>query len=188
MKELSINLSTGGWTNSNGCYVKGFVFYGSEILREIDLVNVFLLCKTEKDLRQKLEVLNGQFSVVIVRGSFVWMAVDKLRQFPLFYSSSNESWVIADNTSSICKTNKVLNRRVLTPFLLSGYCPGHYTLLQNVFQVEAGQFVEINNTGASKRNYYHYFLRKKNRVEFSKRTATIGSYFKCCNFRLYKIV
>lgn len=167
MEELSIILSTGGWTNSNGCYVKGFVFYENIILQGIDFANTFLFCKTENDFRQKIKSFNGQFSVVLVRSGFVWLGVDKLRQFPLFYSRKDEGWVVSDNTSSICNTEKKLNRKALIPFLLSGYCLGYNTLLKNVFQVEAGQFVELNNESASKINYYNYFGKRRTGLNFA---------------------
>jgi asparagine synthase (glutamine-hydrolysing) len=157
MDICSINVSTAGWSSRNGCYVKGFVFYENKILQGVELVNTFLLCDTEQEFKQRLVAFNGQFSVIIVKGDFVWLAVDKIRHFPLFYTKKAGESVIADNTKGLSDTSKKLNEIAVKAFLMCGYCLGQNTLLQDVFQVEAGQYIVLTANRVDKINYFHYF-------------------------------
>jgi asparagine synthase (glutamine-hydrolysing) len=123
--------------------------WSSQILRE--------------DLPEKFGSANGFFSALYWDGAEGWMAVDKIRSFPIFYGQKNGQLFISDDAHWVKERvgNTEYDPLAKAEFLLAGYVTGADTLYPNVKQVQAGEIVSFKLDGDgtfcfSPVRYYRY--------------------------------
>lgn len=146
------------WFEKNGIYVKGYVFdENNNLYRNSQLIDYFFGCEKEGDFKRKLEHANGIFCVIIKRDDKAFIGADRTRTFPIFYAEIKNDFYISDNTYFF--KNKLhlkqIDRLSQEEFLLTGYVTGEYTLLKNVYQLQAGQYL-VAGKGIKKEYYFTY--------------------------------
>jgi len=165
MVRIDLIFNSGfSWHSKENCHIKGFAHVpGDRYLSGIELLAYFEASRDFGDFMSLVSLANGMFSVVLERGGSAWMAVDRMRTFPVFYAFRPESGqadlpaerardlLISDSTDRIIEQIGVwkLNREASTEFLATGYVTGRETLAEGIFQVQAGEAVEIKNTRES---------------------------------------
>ena len=143
------------WHRQGNIHVTGFIRKGEEYLHEKALAEFFSNALTADMFEETLVSLNGQYSVIIVKDNEVRMATDRLRCYPLFYTSVKEEIIISDDCYACLKES---DSKEICPisrdsFLLAGYVPDNLTLINNIFQVEAGEMVVLSDIVS--RRFYH---------------------------------
>lgn len=158
--EVKLNFSFGyQWYQSENIYVKGYLFNQDDILyQEKSLIDYFYGIQTEDEFFDKLSKANGIFSVIIIYEDVAFFAVDRTRTFPLFYSCYKDKIIISDDVAYIKKrVNLSINDESVSEFISTGFVTGKYTLVDKIYQVQAGQYlVYLNNNLISK--FYHTYL------------------------------
>jgi asparagine synthase (glutamine-hydrolysing) len=149
---MTVSLS---WYNENNIWVTGFIRSGSVYLTGSDLAGYFLNAHSVNEFEQKLVSANGQFSVVIRKGNEIWAAVDRVRNFPVFYMRNEEGWTIGEDCYLLANRikEKKMSPVAINSFLASGFVAGNMTLIEDIFQVEAGGFVVLHDHAIS--SFYH---------------------------------
>jgi asparagine synthase (glutamine-hydrolysing) len=152
---MKICLSKLPWYNKNNIWVTGFIRNENQYLTKDDLVNYFEGIDTISVFERILSSANGQFSVVIKTGVEIWAATDRLRNWPLFYTNIAGEFIISDDCYKLAEMQpvKLFDLNAVNSFMASGYVINNMTLIENVFQVEAGSFVVLGNV--VKNIYYH---------------------------------
>ena len=153
------------WTAENGFFFRGYFLAEGQCWRGSSAVS-FL--KKHLDVEPPETVfrgLNGVFSVIWERGSDVLFAVDRLRGLPLFYSIvSGELWV-GDDTVALVET---LPEKSLSAFAeeefksTNTFVSGSSTLLNELFQVRAGEFCVFDNKKAVVESVSYFCLKYRN--------------------------
>ena len=105
---------------------------------------------------------NG-FLFVIYNHNQAFFAVDRIRTYPLFYALENHNLFISDDASWIkdklqdCQIDK----KAVIEFYQAGFVSGDQTLCQNIFTLQAGEYVcaTRNDVGwiIRKKNYFRYY-------------------------------
>ncbi|MEH7393615.1 hypothetical protein, partial [Bacillus sp. JJ1474] len=189
--KVKVNLSHNEgfrWFQRNGLYVKGFLFdKNGNLYKDENLVEYFHEITDGKYLDEKLRYANGSFCLVFNNGKNVYIAADRLRSIPLFYSILEDQILISDNAFWIKKESNLhdIDQMSLLEFKLTGYTMGSTTLIRKINQIQAGELVTIkleNTTKIFNEFYYvhlhnNYFGLTKNECfdqleEISKRTFT----------------
>jgi asparagine synthase (glutamine-hydrolysing) len=158
MVGIDLIFNTGfSWHSKGNCHVKGFAHVPAEgYLEGISLPAYFEDSKDFGDFVSRVSLANGMFSVVLGRGEDTWMAVDRMRTFPVFYvlRPAAPGLLISDSTDRIIEQlgGWSLRREASTEFLATGYVTGNETLAEGIFQVQAGEAVKIKNTGDNEFN------------------------------------
>ena len=129
----------------------GFIRVGEEYLKESSITDLFSDTDSIEDFERRLASVNGQFSVVIIRDDEIWAATDRLRCFPLFYTCAGAEFVISDDCYFCLEAKEMneINHLAKEAFLRAGYVPDNLTLINDIFQVEAGEFVTLEIGRAS---------------------------------------
>jgi asparagine synthase (glutamine-hydrolysing) len=155
---LKINIERYKWFCKDDIRVAGFILEGSEYLREERLADHFKGIDSLNDFKTKLLSSNGQFSVIIKKGNEIWAACDRLRNYPLFYTQGDKELVLSDNCYFCLNQSgiKKINLAAETAFLAAGYVPGNLTLINNVFQVEAGSYIVFGDHIST--GFYHSYF------------------------------
>ncbi|MFR9303127.1 MAG: asparagine synthase-related protein [[Clostridium] symbiosum] len=96
---------------------------------------------------------NGFFSGIYFKEDEVIAIVDRVRSYPLFYSSYENDLYFSDNPKWIKNqlTSVEWDDKAENEFLLTGYVTGNNTLYHEIKQIQAGELIYIN-----KGNFYNY--------------------------------
>jgi asparagine synthase (glutamine-hydrolysing) len=151
------------WYIKNDVYVKGYLYdENNDFYKDEYLLDYFTSSLTEIELESKLLKANGCFAVIIVKSNNIYLATDRVRSFPLFYSNTNKEVYISDNVEWLkteLNLSEIPNYK-LEEFTLTGYTIGEATLFENIKQVQCGEFVTFNNGNSvnTKRSFYYVHL------------------------------
>lgn len=152
---MKICLSKLPWYSVDNIRVTGFIRKGNKYLTDNELLNYFTDIDTIQKFEQLLKEANGQFSVIIRTKDEIWAATDRLRNYPLFYTRINGGFVISDDCYKLAEElpEKCLNPAAVDCFLATGYVLNNLTLIKNIFQVEAGEYIKAGDSFS--RKFYH---------------------------------
>ena len=152
------------WFTKNNSHVKGYIFdQNNKLYKNESLIDYFKDIKSQDDFKEKLINANGMFSIIISYKDCYFVAVDKIRTFPLFYYKNDDQYIITDNTDYIKdKFNTPIDALTKEEFLCCGYVAEDQTLLQNVFQVQASEQIMIDTKQykIDKRFYFTYATKE----------------------------
>jgi len=166
------------WHQEGGIYTTGYLFDpDGKVCRNADLCAYFANIETESDFRQKLLSANGTFSVIIQKEqSSLWMAVDRLKYFSLFYRIKNGNLFICNEIMDLYEPDepKELDKESFIAFRGLGYALGNKTLLKDVFQIQAGEYL-VYNEGKIVCSFYHRHFSEIKNISFSEAKEQLKS-------------
>ena len=142
---MKLFLEKYNWCRVANISVTGYILAGDNIIRDKDLVDYFSNINTINDFKNRLIQANGQFSVIVDNNEEIWLACDRVRNYPVFYTNNNGEIIISDDCY-IClkeKSNAKINNTAADAFLAAGYVPLNLTLIDDIYQIEAGSFVTL---------------------------------------------
>ena len=138
--SIQIQLNKYKWYARGGVYVCGYCFdKQGNLLLESSLCDYFSDTHCAAELKKRLLEANGLFSVVIHTPDCLIAATDRIRRFPLFYTSQG---IITDDPLSFPSSGEwdVLSKAF---YIASGaVLPGH-TLLQDIQQLPPASCAEL---------------------------------------------
>ncbi len=153
------NQKTFPWISFNDCiYVRGYFFdKNNKVLNENLLIKNLSNISCQSDLVKVLKTIDGCFSIIIInknKNSAI-IASDRIRSFPIFYFFYNGKIIICDH---IEKNHSYFNKNLLShfEFLHCGYVSGSETLIDNIYQTQAGECILLDENKISSKKYYSY--------------------------------
>jgi|TARA_Y100000294_G_scaffold59293_1_gene56069 asparagine synthase (glutamine-hydrolysing) len=105
---------------------------------------------------------NG-YSIIFLNKNKVFFCVDRVRTYPLFYTTEAEKLFVSDDASWLkTKTsNSELCAESIIEFYQSGFVTGNKTLYKNIFTLQAGEAISARYTQGiwklDKKRYFKYF-------------------------------
>jgi asparagine synthase (glutamine-hydrolysing) len=146
------------WTVVDHIYFKGFAFNkNNELIDGDEGCKIFANITDIELFIKTISSLSGQFCVINQRNDEIWLAVDRVRSLPLFYTYHSGNWLISDLTTLLLKYEKWNPKWINSEeFLATAYVTGLNTLIENVFQLQPSEIVVINQQGAKSFRYYNY--------------------------------
>lgn len=129
-------------------HLKGNVFFNNKRLSQENLAELIspLIYREnemhEKKIREFLDGLNGEFTIVAETENIIFCAVDKLRRIPLFYIATKDNFIVSDSAYYLKdKINSSLNEKNAAEFMVAGYVTGDETLYDGIKQIKSGEFL-----------------------------------------------
>jgi asparagine synthase (glutamine-hydrolysing) len=147
------------WHSRDGCHVRGFIMAGDhEFLSGRSLADYFLQAENYFEFIALLREADGMFSVILARGEKVFIACDRIRSLPLFYTVSGQDSFISDSVDGIHEIRKgwQLNHPASVEFLATGFVTGRETLSRDISQVQASEAIFIEPGKIHQRLYASY--------------------------------
>ncbi len=136
------------WSMYGSTYVCGSAYIHG-ILLEKDRLAHYFDAITHEDMIEALRRINGFFSIIKVDNEFnVFIAADRIRSIPVFYTSRNMAAYISDDPYWIHEqlADGPYDELSRYEFLLTRYVTGPYTLSSAVRQIQAGEAVIFKNS------------------------------------------
>lgn len=152
---MELCLSKYNWYNSDNVWVTGYIRVRDSYLSGNEFLEYFKNINSIDDFEEILDNLNGQFAVVLKRSDSIWAATDRLRNIPIFYSTINGNPVISDDCYQLAELqdSEVIDEKVFDCFMSSGFALNNSTLISNVFQIEAGEYLILEES--TTRKFYY---------------------------------
>jgi asparagine synthase (glutamine-hydrolysing) len=149
--KISLNYNKGfKWTDNGSVFFKGFMVYNGKYLKEEQVISLFNKCSGFHDIKDIIRSADGLFSLIIKKGNSVLLAMDRVRAFPLFYTTDEGITITDDPYSFQGKTDE----RSAREFLLTGMTTGSSTLVKKVSQTVASEILILNDDGKKSELYY----------------------------------
>ena len=130
------------WHNNANTFTRGSAFVGECLLEEQDLSSYFSRLSTET----AAEGANGFWGMVKQYESYIVIAADRMRSYPLFYGVSQNTVFVSDDAYWVKDAvgDEEFDEISKNEFLLTGYVTGCHTLCKNVKQIQAGEIIVID--------------------------------------------
>jgi len=144
------------WYRAKNIFVRGYVYHNNTLLTKQELADYFNV-PTISDFQERLKDSNGAFSVIILQDIDIWLAVDNIRSFPIFFAKNREEWIVSDSAELIKeKINASLDEKSITEFLGMGYVLDDRTLFSDIYQIRASSYVHLSLLTYSANEYNWY--------------------------------
>lgn len=158
------------WISGNNIHVIGYLFDPEGNFYKNDLLpEYFLGIESAEEFKHKVAEANGIFSVIIEKEDRIWLATDIIRSLPLFYTWTEEGWIVADQAKEITdlKHSAKLNHIAQKEFKGTGYVTGCETLIEGLEQLQAGEIVELGDK-VRREFYYSYRLDRPSHKSYEE--------------------
>ncbi|MDX2415466.1 MAG: asparagine synthetase B family protein [Bacteroidales bacterium] len=157
MKKL---LSKYKWYTNQQFSCCGFLILGDKYIRGKEIEDYFTPAGNLNQFEEKLKAANGQFAIICEIDGKVIAACDRLRTIPLFYNITNNELALSDSAHTLLNImpEPCINNRATESILLCGYALNNTSLIEELYQVEAGEYIVIDTE--PKRVQYNDFLAK----------------------------
>jgi asparagine synthase (glutamine-hydrolysing) len=157
---LLIHNSDGfSWHKSENLYVKGYLFdRNNRFYEKEQLSDYFEGVGSFADFEEKVIYANGCFSIIVSTENGLFAASDAIRAFPLFYKEFEGNWIVSDEPSRLMNDygKPESNEQAWQEFLATGYVTGNETLINEIYQVQAGELVQFNNDDLRRKFFFTY--------------------------------
>ncbi len=182
MPEINLIFNKGyKWSSDKNIFVKGYIFDNNNTFLQDDrLVNFFGKIETLTDFHTKLKEANGVFSVIIKTKNETFVAVDKTRFFPLFYTIINGKFHISDDAFYLIKKlkNPQINNPQLAIFKASGYTLNNNTLISDIKQIIPSQFISFSkNEIIDSGSFFSYTTHKTSELNYDLLKKEASNHF-----------
>lgn len=140
-------------------WAKGYLFDAENRLYDGEtLCGYFARVNTESEFANLLLAANGSFAVVLQKADLTLVAVDRLRSIPLFYTSGDATRLVGDDADALANIiGKTLpDITSLQEFALAGFVLGRDTLHPQIKEIQAGEYVRLEQTGSTPVRYYRH--------------------------------
>jgi len=163
MKIILVNNKGKSWKQFENGFIKGFTFLNNKLLMEHEIYHVLYEAFRANKLNQKLHELNGNFSGVIQFQDSTYLFSDKLKTYPLLYTTIGGEWLVSDQSRIILDALPEYNPNedAIMTYLALGYLHGNHTFLNNCNIVAAGTYVKLNQS-ATVHEYHKHIYKKVN--------------------------
>ncbi|MCK4922404.1 MAG: hypothetical protein KAS71_15230 [Bacteroidales bacterium] len=147
------------WYSSQDCFVKGYILdTKGELYLGDRLIDYFKEIDSFVDFEERVKYASGAFSVIIKKEEELFVSVDSIRSFPLFFIRTQGNWMISDNPYYLAEFGqfKEANNIAFKEFLAAGYVTGNETLIEGIRQVQAGEFIRFKTEDYVSKYFYSY--------------------------------
>lgn len=128
------------WTNEESDLIKSL--FNKQIVSTEVILGRMNNAKSLQEILDTVNLLNGQFAVVIEDEDYIFAAVDNIRSIPLFYKDSGEGVKVSDISYELLEDkNPNCSNEALRQFELSGCTWANSTLVEGINSLSAGEYL-----------------------------------------------
>ena len=136
-------------------WIKGYIYSHS-------INDIFKICKNIKkdEVSSFIESIDGHFALVFQRDDLTFIAVDKIRSTPLFFTKIKNDFFIDYNPNNLVKFNefsKRIDENATLELAMSGFTIGNKSIYKNLYCLKAGELVLFQSNSYEYLHYYKYF-------------------------------
>jgi len=154
---------------------------------------VILAAVEEKGIQWFIEKANGMFAIALYnsKSEKLYLIRDRLGIKPLYYFNDGEKMVFSSEIKGILSSGLVkatFNELAIDEYLGNRYVRAPYTFFENVYQLQAGYYIEINSSLKTIEHKYwdipEYFNMENDFDEFELTKSLEQEIVKSISYRL----
>ena len=116
-----------------------------------------------EEIESYLSNIKGSFSCLLCKDEKLFMAVDIIRSYPIYYTILQDKILVSDNANKIASFERLsIDVNNENEIRRCSYVTQDQTLFKDVFQICAGEYLVVSLDNAKRINghYYDYTIRK----------------------------
>lgn len=155
------------WFKNDSLFFKGYFYVDAIFYEKENALNFLSTLKYKSDFKKLVKNINGVFTLLFSDKDTVFIASDVTRSFPIFYTSQNNEIYVSDDIFYLKDTFNLNDFDALAEieFKACNHTHGKKTLLKNVFQVQASEYVIIKNDEIIESNFFYSYAIKKESID-----------------------
>lgn len=180
--ELILNNNSGfKWHKDCNIWVKGYLINKEKnLFRGKELIGYFRGVRNEEDLLERIGGGNGNFACIVDGEDEIYIDVDHIRGFPLFYLYEQGSLFIGDQAYLLKSKifDPSLEKELVEEYLMTGYVTGNNTIYREIKQLKAGEYLVYNKSSkniAVKKHFAPDITQKSTITDQDKSIDTLGN-------------
>jgi asparagine synthase (glutamine-hydrolysing) len=140
---MKAKLNPRTWLKSENVSVRGHGFLGQKYIDSGTLNSLVANFTDGSELVSKLEKINGFYAVLIDTEDRVFLAADRMRTIPVFYTELDGEFVVSDDCDWILKNGPSGSRSTIEEieYKTARLVTGSDTLYEHIRQIQAGELV-----------------------------------------------
>ena len=144
------------WQLFSGVHVIGAIHNGSRWIYGKALAETIAVAIESENIQEVLGAFNGSFAFIASHRGKLIAAVDWMRSYPLFWTETPEGVCVGNNAWELTGAGRRENWNELAvqEFSMAGFVSGNETLLNNLYQLQAGQWLQVNETGSTEVSFW----------------------------------
>lgn len=168
------------WFKNDRLFFKGYFYVDDHFYEKENAINYVSKIKKSSAFKEFLHKINGVFTFIIHFENNLFVASDLTRTFPIFYTFQNNQLFLSDNILQLKNKFNLHDFDALSELELksSNHTHGKKTLLKEVYQVQASEYLIIKNDKIIERNFFFsYAIKKESSDSYSiLKTKTISAF------------
>jgi asparagine synthase (glutamine-hydrolysing) len=155
------------WFKNDSLFFKGYFYIDAIFYEKENALNYLSSVKNTSDFKGLLTNINGVFTLLFSDKNTVYIASDITRSFPIFYTFQNNELFLSDDIFYLKDTFNLDTFDALSEieFKACNHTHGKKTLLKNVFQVQASEYLIIKNDEIIESNFFYSYAIKKESID-----------------------
>lgn len=147
------------WFKNDNVFFKGYFYIDDHFYEKENALKYLSNIKNSKDFKSLLDIINGVFTIIIDVKDTFYIASDITRSFPIFYTFQNEKIFLSDAIFYLKNKFQINDFDALSEieFKSSNHTHGKKTLLKNVYQVQASEYLIIKNDAIVERDFFYSY-------------------------------
>lgn len=146
---------------SKTIYFKGYININKEYINKKNMIILLENIKSYEEFIFFIKQCNGSFAIIVEQNDEYWIAVDRARSIPIFYTIDGKH--ISDSVMVL--KNKLekttLDKVSISEMILSSYVYGNNTTLIEIKQLQLGECAQIAKDRIKIDRYYYHFNNEK---------------------------
>ena len=141
--------------NNLKIWFKGYIYSHS-------IEKIIEICKDVKkeEVSSFVSSIDGHFTLVVQKDDLTFVAVDKIRSTPVFFTKVKNDFFIDYDPKNLVKLtefNKLIDKDAKLELFMSGFTIGNKTIYKKLNTLKAGEIVLFQNNNYERLQYYKYF-------------------------------
>ena len=151
------------WFKNDSLFFKGYFYVDAVFYEKENAFNYLSTISNRYNFQEILKKINGVFTILIIDDHSLYVASDITRSFPIFYTFQNNKIFLSDDIFHLKETFKIDDFDALSEieFKACNHTHGKKTLLKNVFQVQASEYLIIQNNTIIENDFFYTYAIKK---------------------------
>lgn len=149
------------WHEKEDLNFKGFFFdRDGKHYHEGGALEDLLPAKDPKALRQKVESIDGPFTIIRQTSEGILICTGAMSIFPVFFTWEDGKWLVSDSSDQLLtmKQEKQCNPDAFDEFMGAGFVLGRDTLLKDIYKSQAAEIILLKPDGTIESEIYNFFL------------------------------
>ncbi|WP_218598435.1 asparagine synthetase B family protein [Polaribacter sp. NJDZ03] len=162
--EITLKHNLGfSWYKNNTVSIKGYFYINDTFYEKEKALNLLSKITTTDKFKEVLNTINGVFTIIIKNKENIFIASDVTRTFPLFYTLQNKKLFLSDDIHYLKDTFNINDFDTTSEidFKAANHTQGKKTLLKNVYQVQASEFLIVEKNHIVESDFFYSYAIEK---------------------------